>query len=179
VIYLKLTPRLASESNDSASVTLHKIMALIRTAKFSIHDLSRIQAKRKGEFYRLNMPFELGLDYGCREYGDGRFAAKRLLILEQVARQYQAGLSDLAGCDIQVHGGQFDVVVRKVRNWLVSEARIKAPGASRIIDAYAVFQKWYYEGQLAVGFDEKDIQDYPTAELLAAMMEWMTLGMPV
>jgi hypothetical protein len=124
------------------------------------------------------MPFELGIDYGCRMYfGSGR-DAKSTLILEEQRYRYQASISDISGFDIEAHGGDFLVAVRKVRNWLVSEARIRAPGAKRIVDAYADFQEWYYERQLASGFSEEDIQDYPTIELMTAMQEWVDAGKP-
>lgn len=83
VIFLGFEPRIATENSDSGSIRLEKIRDLIENSKFSIHDLSRCQAKKKGEHFRLNMPFELGVDYGCRQYlGNGR-NEKKLLILEE------------------------------------------------------------------------------------------------
>lgn len=179
VVFLGLTPRLARERADGGEVRLEKILTLIEDSKYSIHDLSRCQAKKKGEHYRLNMPFELGIDYGCRKYyGDDR-NTKKILILEEKSYRYQAALSDLAGCDIEAHGGRFEVAVRKVRNWLVAEAGIKAVGASAILDAYVDFQGWYYDRQQAAGFSEQDILDYATPELLVAMREWVELGQPL
>lgn len=179
IVYLGLVPRIASESYDSGSVRLERIRTLIESAKYSIHDLSRCQATRAGEHFRLNMPFELGIDYGCRQYfGEGR-DQKKILILEEKAFRYQAAISDLAGCDIQPHAGDHQRAVRKVRNWLVSEAGVQAVGAARILGAYADFQEWYYEKQLAAGFSEDDIQDYPTSELLDAMEEWVASGKPI
>ena len=179
IVYLGFFPRLATERNDSAENRLDKIRGLIEASKYSIHDLSRCQAAEKGEYARLNMPFELGIDYGCRQYfGDGR-EAKKILILEERKYRYQAAISDLAGCDIQPHAGNFQNAVRKVRNWLVSEAGVKAEGAARILGAYADFQEWYYEKQLDAGFSEEDIQDYPTIELLSAMNAWIAEGMPI
>ena len=52
------------------------------------------------------------------------------------------------------------------------------PGASRILGKYVDFQGWNYERQLAAGFSEDDIQDYPTKELLGAMQTWMGAGTP-
>ena len=173
ITYLGFTPRISTESGDSGAVRLEKIRKLIEESKYSIHDLSRIQARRRGEHFRLNMPFELGLDYGCRQFSGGEHRAKRILILEEKPYRYQAAVSDLAGCDIQSHAGQFGNAVRKVRNWLVSEAEIRADGATRILAAYEDFQTWYYEQQLAAGFSERDIKDYPTAELLVAMKQWV------
>jgi hypothetical protein len=85
----------------------------------------------------------------------------------------------LAGCDIQVHKGDFQVAIRKVRNWLVSEAGVPAPGAAQIAANYAYFQGWYYDRQLQAGFSEDDIRDYPTVELMTAMMDWVAAGRPI
>lgn len=119
------------------------------------------------------------MDYGCREFGNANQKGKRLLILEEKQRAYQAALSDLAGCDAKYHNAEFEEAIRQVRNWLVANAGAARVGATRIVGAYADFQEWYYEKQLAAGFSEEDIQDYPTSELLAAMTEWVALGKPV
>lgn len=66
VLYLGLEPRIALERADSGELRLTKIVELIKVSKYSIHDLSRSEAAQAGEPYRLNMPFELGVDYGCR-----------------------------------------------------------------------------------------------------------------
>ena len=179
VVYLGFTPRLATERTDSAESRLDKIRGLIEASKYSIHDLSRCQAKKKGEHFRLNMPFELGIDYGCRQYfGDGR-EEKRILILEERPYRYQAALSDLSGCDIETHGADYQKAVRKVRNWLVTEAGGHAHGATHILGKYVDFQEWHYERQLTAGFSDEDIQDYPTKELLDAMITWRKAGEPV
>jgi hypothetical protein len=178
IVYLGFSPRIATERADSAESRLDKIKTLIDSSRYSIHDLSRCQATREGEHFRLNMPFELGIDYGCRYFKEGR-EGKKILVLEEERHRYHAAISDLSGCDIQVHGGDFQRAVRQVRNWLVSEAGASAIGASRILGAYADFQEWYYERQLAAGFSEADIQDYPTRELLDAMNIWIAEGKPV
>lgn len=179
VLFLDFNPRFATESNDSGENRLDKIQGLIESSKFSIHDLSRCQATRKGEHFRLNMPLELGIDYGCKQfYGKGR-DSKKFLILEEQRYRYQAAISDLSGCDIEAHGGNFEKAVRKVRNWLVAEAGAQNVGAARILASYIDFQEWYYEKQLEAGFSDEDIQDYPTIELLNAMKEWISIGKPV
>jgi len=178
VVYLGFSPRLATERIDSGEVRLQKIRRLIESSKYSIHDLSRSQAGKKGEFFRLNMPFELGIDYACRSYMKGR-RSKKILILEEKRYRYQAALSDISGCDVRTHSGSFERAVRQVRNWLVSEGRIRADGAGKIVGAYADFQQWYYDRLLAAGFSPADIQDYPTSELLRGMKTWMSKGKPI
>jgi hypothetical protein len=177
-VYIGLKPRLATENNDSLTVRLDRIRVLIENTKYSIHDSSRCQATEKGEAYRLNMPFELGIDYGCRLYfGHGR-ESKKILVLEGERYRSRAAISDLSGCDIQAHAGNFETAVRKVRNWLVGEAGATTEGASRILRAYVDFQGWYYEQQLEAGFSDEDIQDYPTKELLNAMQDWVAKEKP-
>ncbi len=180
VAYLGFDPRLASERTDSGENRIDKIVELIRGSLYSVHDLSRCQAKEGGEMYRLNMPLELGIDYGCRKFhGNGR-ESKRILILETERYRFQKAISDLSGCDIEAHGDDYAKAIRKVRNWLVSEAGMSgADGAARIKAAYENFLAWYYERQLQRGFSEEDIKDYPTYELLQAMRDWLQAGRPV
>ncbi|MGI9479739.1 MAG: hypothetical protein ACR2PI_23760 [Hyphomicrobiaceae bacterium] len=179
IVYLGFHPRIASERTDSGEQRLAKVRALIEASKYSIHDLSRCEASAPGELFRLNMPFELGIDYACRAYfGNGR-DEKRILILEEKPFRYRAAISDLAGFDIQAHDNDFSKAIRKVRNWVVSETSTEAPGANRIEGHYYDFQEWHYERQLANGFSEADIQDYPTSELLASMQDWVAAGKPI
>ena len=178
VVIMGFEPRLATERSDSGETRLEKIKGLIEASKFSIHDLSRCQATRKGEMFRLNMPFELGIDWGCRQYfGDDR-REKRFLILEEKPYRFQAALSDISGCDIEIHGGRFDRAMVKVRNWLRQQTGVLADGPQKMLGEYVAFQKWDYEGKLAKGYSEHDIREYPTFELLEAMKEWVALGKP-
>lgn len=89
VAYLGFAPRLAPENADNAVARLDRIAELIRESKYAIHDLSRCKAEVAGEYVRMNMPFELGLDHGCRRYGDDPLAQKSILVLEQTRYDYQ------------------------------------------------------------------------------------------
>jgi len=102
-IYLGLKPRIALERSDSGEPRISKIIELIKASKYAIHDLSRLRANEAGEYFRLNMPFELGIDVGCRTFGSNALGDKRCLILEAAKYRYQAALSDLSGSDIAVH----------------------------------------------------------------------------
>ena len=94
-----LTPRIATERSDAGEPRVQKIMRLVESSRYSIHDLSRCQAHEAGEHYRLNMPFELGMDFGCRHYGGDPYSRKVILILEEQPYRYRAAISDLAGSD--------------------------------------------------------------------------------
>ena len=124
-----MKPRIARERSDAGEPRVEKIVELVASSKYSIHDLSRCQAREEGEFYRLNMPFELGLDFGCRRFGGGRLSNKVILILEEERFRYQAAMSDLAGSDIEAHHGDHAIAVRKVRNcwqgWVGSNGSVR------------------------------------------------------
>ena len=173
-----LTPRIAIERSDAGETRIHKILELIASSRYSTHDISRCQAREAGEHYRLNMPFELGMDFGCRHYGRGPLSTKVILVLEEQPYRYQAAISDLAGTDIAVHGGKYQLAVRKIRNWLSGMGKFEQVSATRILAEYEDFHQWHYEQLLAAGFSDEDIQDYPTAELLEAMFQWTREGKP-
>lgn len=132
VVYLGFAPRLAPENADNAVARLDRIAELIRESKYAIHDLSRCKGAVADEYVRMNMPFELGLDYGCRRYGDGGLAEKSILVLERTRYDYQKALSDISGWDIRAHDGDFEKAILHVRAWLVATAGAEPVGAARI-----------------------------------------------
>lgn len=113
---LGFTPRLAPENSNAGAGRLQRILELIQGSKFAIHDLSRCKAEAAGEYYRLNMPFELGLDHAAANFGDKQLASKSILVLEEVRYDFQKSLSDISGWDIEAHNGDQVQAVRKVRN---------------------------------------------------------------
>lgn len=175
-----LKPRIASERKNAGETRIEKIRELIQTSRYSIHDLSRAQASQPDEIYRLNMPFELGMDFGCRHYGGAPYSDKIILILEEKQYLYQAAISDLAGNDIVAHEGNYHIAVREVRNWLATNMPSASNflGAEKVIGEYEDFQRWNYLQLACDGFSEEDIQNYPTSELLEAMKTWLALGKP-
>ena len=86
LIRLRFNPRIATERDDGGENRLDKIRELILCSKYSIHDLSRCIPSYLGEYSSGNMPFELGLDFGCRSFGGYPFDQKGILILEE--KQY-------------------------------------------------------------------------------------------
>lgn len=130
-------------------------------------------------FARLNMPFELGLDYGLKCSGVKPLNGKRLLVLEENAFDSKQSLSDLAGWDIKEHQGDFLEAIRRVSDWLKSVGdNVPDMGPQQIADDYTDFQEWSYEKQLAAGYSEEDIRKYPTERVLENIMEWIAVGMP-
>lgn len=173
IIYLGFAPRLTLENLDSGKPRFQKIVALIRNSAYAIHDLSRVKALKKGEYFRLNMPFELGLDVGCRVYKKGRWARKKCLILETRRYHYQAAISDISNSDIEAHNNEPERVVFHVRNWLNNEADLSAHGPSRIWGAFNEFMADNYDALTKRGFSRKDIYDLPINELIRYMKRWV------
>lgn len=178
IVHLGFHPRIAPENADNAVPRIDRIVEIIRTSKYGIHDLSRCKARQKGEYFRMNMPFELGMDHGCRKYGGEKLAGKSILVLEAQRYDYQKALSDIAGWDIGTHQDDFLEAMRSVRGWLIAQASAPHIGLSAIQGKYIAFQEWYFERELARGASEEDIMRYPTVVLIAAMHEWRTLGEP-
>lgn len=167
-----LKPRIASERSNASESRLERITELIESSRYSIHDLSRCQAQESGELSRLNMPFELGLDFGCRRYGDAHLKRKVILVLEEKPYRYQATISDLAGSDIEVHQGKPGIAVRKVRNWLVDVTGEALIEADQIFRDFEDFYIWYVEKRESQGATKEAILDYSMSELLSDMAEW-------
>lgn len=173
LVYAGMTPHLALERRDSGELRFNKIVELIRGSRYAIHDLSRMEASAAGELFRLNMPFELGLDIGCRLFSNDECNNKRCLILDKERYRYQAAISDLAGTDVGAHADEPEEVVAVVRDWLCSDAGCVLPGPSRIWGAFLDFMAWDFERLTADGYSKRDIERRPTMELLSHMRIWV------
>jgi hypothetical protein len=119
LIYFHLLPVLATIRNDSGEQRLSKILSCMKKCKYSIHDLSRLQVKEP-DVPRMNMPFELGIDFGIRFSGP-KFSGKRFLVLELCSHDLKPALSDIAGCDPKAHGNSPEKIVSLIRDWVVEE----------------------------------------------------------
>ncbi len=171
-------PRLASESVEAGQSRLEKILLLIESCRYSIHDLSRAIAKRKGESFRMNMPFELGLDMGRRRAPDERTNNKKFLIFENRPYELKKCLSDLSGVDVAYHKEDFVRVLKNVRDFLRVEAGRQLPGPAALEGEYYTFQGWMTEKKISEGHTAKEATEIPTQERLEEMKNWMAAGRP-
>lgn len=126
-------PVCALGNADSSEVRVSKILDLIHGCRLSIHDLSRVDS-------RMNMPFELGVFVGCKEYGSKRQREKRALVLASRQWEYQRYISDIAGQDISAHDDDPEKLIATIRNWLRVHIRDRRlPGSSKIVQRYQSF----------------------------------------
>ena len=132
-------PRCAQEEEDGGAVRIEKIKQIIQDCKFGLHDISETTLGING-LPRFNMPFELGLFLGARQFGDSGQKGKVTLIVDREPYRYQAFLSDIAGQDIRSHGGDTETLIAIVRNWLSTATKRKTiPGAAVIRQRYRDF----------------------------------------
>jgi hypothetical protein len=174
IIYVGFVPRIASERADSGENRVDKICELIRACQYSIHDLSRLRASEIGEFSRMNMPFELGLEYGSRRFGPQPLTRKRCLVLEKDQHEFQKALSDLSGIDIKHHSNEPSEVVRAVRNWFVETVGLNGVhSASRIWYRFADFASDFYDTRIADGYSAEDLNMMPAPEYIDFIHRWV------
>src|SRR5215204_7729452 len=86
------------------TVRCSKIQAIIEECRYGIHDISRTEADGDPPLPRFNMPLELGLFLGARQYGNRDQKAKRCVIYDRELYRFQKYISDIAGQDIQITG---------------------------------------------------------------------------
>ncbi|HEV7427980.1 MAG TPA: hypothetical protein VGQ46_16610 [Thermoanaerobaculia bacterium] len=133
-------PICARSRLNSSDVRLHKILELIASCRYSIHDLSRTELDRASTLPRFNMPLELGIDFGCRAYGAEQ-SEKSFLIFARDRFRFQTYVSDIAGQDVADHGNEPARAIGRVRDWLRTEAgRTDIPGAKAMESRYIDFR---------------------------------------
>ena len=156
------SPRSALEEDNALQNRLGKIEQLIEDCKYGIHDISRIESNKAG-LPRFNMPFELGMFFGAKRFGNTRQKNKNALVFERDRFSYQQYISDLNGIDTHAHNNQPDAVVRIIRDWLSNASRRKTiPGHRIILDDYHLFLGKLPDiaGQLGFDRDRIPFNDY-------------------
>lgn len=178
VVSFGLEPRLANERLEAGENRLTKIMGMIGSSRFSIHDLSLGMAEAAGEAFRMNMPFEYGLDCGFRECDERLRREKRFLVFERNPYDLKRALSDTAGQDVEFHRGDPALVIEKTRNFFRVELGRNLPGAAALEAQYATCQGWIVERKIAEGHSERRALRLPTRERLDAMKDWVQADRP-
>lgn len=160
-------PWLVSMDQDGGRVRMEKILGMIRKSKYGIHDLCRYKAQSKGEIYRLNMPFEFGLDLGCKVYAEG-FAEKKMLLLVEKQYTHQPALSDASGYDPKSHNNNSDILIDIIRNFFFQEVTPDKQNnfvrSCTIKEAFLSFQSTLYMENGAI---QKEIDNMSDLEYYA------------
>ena len=139
------TPRCTLEVSNAAQIRIDKINELIRLCKFGVHDISRTELDRN-KLPRFNMPFELGLFLGCKNFGDRTHMNKVCIIFDRKPYRFQKFLSDIAGQDIVSHDKRAEIMIGRIRDWLNTHNGKMLPSSTQIIKRYNQFRKFSLPG---------------------------------
>ncbi len=169
--YLDFTPHV-SQTISSSTIRVNQIKELIRSCKYSIHDLSRSRPLKRGDLPRFNMPYELGLDLGASEYGGKNLKTKRTLILETERFHYQQVLSDISGQDIENHNDDPQTIVTKVRNWISNNSTDFIVSQNQIWIALNQFNVDLITN-LSSTYSKKDIDEMPIGDYIKFAKDWI------
>ena len=112
---------------------LDRVLALIQSCRYSIHDLSRVELSvAPPATPRFNMALELGLTIIWAKMHPKRHT---WFLWESTPRRLQKSMSDLDGTDPYIHSGTVEGILSELRNAFVREG---APTVQTMTDAYRI-----------------------------------------
>ncbi len=111
-------PRCSREVDDATQVRLRAILDLVSDSRYGVHDLSRVELDDVTGLPRFNMPFELGIFFSAKHFGEGAHKRKQCIILDKTKYRYQKYISDISGVDVTAHKNSAKTAIVSVRNWL-------------------------------------------------------------
>lgn len=167
-------PRCALEASNAGQFRLSKIIDIISECKYSIHDLSRTELDGATKLPRFNMPLELGLDLGCKNFGRPFQREKVVLVLDVDKHRYQQFISDISGQDVYAHKNDEATLISVVRDWFrleIDPAVFKVPGGAQIFKRYKKFRKALPSLCAIHAYDSKNLQFVDFSFLVAT---WIT-----
>jgi hypothetical protein len=134
------TARSALEVSDASELRLTKIFRIISECGLGIHDISRTELDRQSRLPRFNMPLELGMFLGAKQFGDAAQRAKVALVLDRTPHRYEKFCSDIKGADIGAHRRNAETAIHVVRDFLRHQRpSVKIPGGKLIVQRYRTF----------------------------------------
>lgn len=158
--------------DDSNAIRVERIAIEIATAKYSLHDISRVQLGAN-KLPRFNMPFEAGIAYAMHAMNPYQWD-HHLGILDGVQYQHNASISDLAGLDTKVHDNDPVKAITCVRDFLRKKSRRKLPGAKHVTDRYIAFQGTLAVSAVKNNVDLKELNSWAYAnDLQEVMATWI------
>jgi hypothetical protein len=129
---LGLVPHLASEI-PGGDRRLNKIIQLIQSCRYSIHDLSRVELSvSPSAVPRFNMPLELGMTITWQDLNPN---IHTWFVWESEPYRLQRSASDLNGTDPNIHDGSAEGVLRELCNAFRSD-RYRSPTVPEMLEVY-------------------------------------------
>jgi hypothetical protein len=173
VHHISFTPKSAKQIGDAGQPRFDRIVELIASCRYSIHDISRTELDPGHGLPRFNVPFELGLDLGCKVYGERIHGQKHALILDTDRHRHRTFISDIAGHDVEAHNGSVEAVITVVRNWLtlaINPMPVTTPSGRSMYARYQAFQADLPETCNRLKWD---IDNLPFADFSWAVHDWI------
>ena len=134
---LGLVPHIASEISGGKR-RLDKILELIQSCRYSIHDLSRVELSDEASgIPRFNMPLELGMTITWAALFPDLH--KEWFVFESERYRLQRSTSDLNGTDPNIHHGTVEGLLGELRNAL-SRDGVPVPAWDRMMQAYRIVE---------------------------------------
>jgi hypothetical protein len=128
--HLGFDPHIASEI-PGGERRLERILVLVRSCRYSIHDLSRVELSATPPATpRFNMPLELGITITWAVLHPKRHT---WFLWEAEPRRIQKSMSDLDGTDAYIHSGTAAGVLSELRN---SFWRADAPTVPTMLETF-------------------------------------------
>ncbi len=151
-------PVFAFSESDEGDTRIEKIVNLINETEIGFHDISRCECIEVGEHYRLNMPFELGIDYGNRVFKNEK---NSIVILESSSYRHHKTISDLSGIDVLAHNNEPEKLVKVLRDWFVKKYNLNnvVSPISIAYEYYDGFNVWLYEKLVPLDYSEANFMD--------------------
>jgi hypothetical protein len=129
---LDMVPHIASEI-PGGKRRLDRIFELIRSCRYSIHDLSRVEVSAAPSAApRFNMPLELGMTITWEMLNPDQHT---WFVWESESYRLQRSASDLNGTDANIHDGKPEGVLRELCNAL---RRDRAPSVPQMQMVYGL-----------------------------------------
>jgi aromatic ring-opening dioxygenase catalytic subunit (LigB family) len=119
----------------------------------------------------MNMPFELGIDYGNYIFNNH---SKKMLVLEGRRYDYQKALSDISGVDVKCHNNEPEDIIKCIRHWMIEAAMVESADSPTLIwYQFNLFASYLYDSRKTAGFSDDDLNDMPTPEYIKAIEHWV------
>lgn len=170
-------PRCSKEIIDGTQFRLAAIVKIIRSCRYGIHDLSRVELDPQSQLPWFNMPFELGVYYAAKHFGNNTQKRKSCLVLEKCKYRYQKYISDIAGIDVTPHQNTQRRLILAIRDWLVTASRrTTIPPGLDIYNRFKIFQAGMRSACRKRSIDYNTI---PFVELVNNMTDWLRVNQTV
>lgn len=148
-----------AKSKKGGDIRVSKICELITKCKYGIHDISKTEPDKDNNLPRFNMPFELGLFFGCQKYGNDK--DKDFIVFDRTEHRYEKFLSDIKGLDVEAHNDEPLDALRGVNSWL-SVIRMGAGkpriNPKRILDDYEEYVEDFSDTAKIIEIDINNLE---------------------